>query len=242
MKKLFLLALILTLPLLAEEKICSNHTSQNQEELNNIEVSEALGYVVGRTLEMTGFKLDPEAFSKGIKEFSSGRKTPLNREECVKVLASFVEKSLQELSVKNLKKAEEFLAANSQNKDVIELEKGKLQYKVVQKGGGPEVKPYFSPLVQYTSKDLDGFVFSNSSKEVVDLGAVIPGLSKGLIGMKEGEKRTIYIHPDLGYGTKEAVLPNLLLIFDVEIIKANYAAENVAPDPMQEIALPKTYR
>ena len=38
--------------------------------------------------------------------------------------------------------------------------------------------------------------------------------------MKEGEKRRIYIHPELGYGTRGRLPPNSLLIFDVEIVEA----------------------
>ncbi len=39
--------------------------------------------------------------------------------------------------------------------------------------------------------------------------------------MKEGEKRTIYIHPEKAYGVTGHLPPNSLLIFDVEIIKAH---------------------
>ena len=38
--------------------------------------------------------------------------------------------------------------------------------------------------------------------------------------MKEGEKRRIFVHPDLGYGTSGHLAPNSLLIFDVEVVKA----------------------
>ena len=49
----------------------------------------------------------------------------------------------------------------------------------------------------------------------------IPGLKSGIIGMKEGEKRTIYIHPDRAYGTQGYLPPNSLLTFEIELIKAN---------------------
>ena len=39
--------------------------------------------------------------------------------------------------------------------------------------------------------------------------------------MKEGEKRVIYIHPDLAYGTYGSLPPNSLLIFEIEVVKAN---------------------
>lgn len=56
---------------------------------------------------------------------------------------------------------------------------------------------------------------------MISLDETIPGFNKGLIGMKEGEKRTLFIHPDYGYGTSGYLPPNSLLTFEVELIKAN---------------------
>lgn len=39
--------------------------------------------------------------------------------------------------------------------------------------------------------------------------------------MKEGEKRRLFVHPDLGYGTSGHLPPNALLIFDIELVKAD---------------------
>ena len=49
----------------------------------------------------------------------------------------------------------------------------------------------------------------------------LPGLNKALLGMKEGEKRTVFIHPDLGFGTHGYLPPNSLLTFDIEVVQAN---------------------
>ena len=38
--------------------------------------------------------------------------------------------------------------------------------------------------------------------------------------MREGEKRRIYVHPELGYGTAGHLPPNSLLIFDIEVLTA----------------------
>ena len=42
-----------------------------------------------------------------------------------------------------------------------------------------------------------------------------------MLGMKEGEKRKIFIHPEYAYGTKGSLPPNSLLTFEIEIVKAN---------------------
>lgn len=55
----------------------------------------------------------------------------------------------------------------------------------------------------------------------VGVGHVIKGWDEGVIGMKVGEKRRLYVPANLGYGARGAgavIPPNADLIFDVEVI------------------------
>lgn len=61
----------------------------------------------------------------------------------------------------------------------------------------------------------------NKEPILLPLTKVIPGFSQGMQGMKEGEVRVLYIHPDLAYGTAGQLPPNSLLIFEVKLIEAN---------------------
>ncbi len=122
----------------------------------------------------------------------------------------------------NLKQAEEFLTKNGKEKNVVSLEEGKLQYVKMKEGTGLAVQAHDSPLIRYTGKFLDGKVFGQSQDdEVISLDETLVGFSKSIVGMKEGEQRRIFIHPDLGYGKAGFLPPNSLLTFEIEVIKAN---------------------
>ena len=54
-------------------------------------------------------------------------------------------------------------------------------------------------------------------------GRVIRGWDQGVEGMQVGQKRTLIIPPELGYGSRGAgadIGPHAVLIFEVELIKA----------------------
>ena len=189
-------------------------------------ISEAMGHLIGKNLQALGLELDVQAIVKGIKDASEGKHPPMNEDECVQAIATLQEESFSAAAEKNRREADDFLEKNGKVSGVVTLENGKLQYKVVKKGEGEAVQPYNSPIVRYTARYLSGEVFGAvPDEEMISLDEAIPGFSKGLVGMKEGEKRTLYLHPDLGYGKQGHLLPNALLIFDVEVIRADASAD-----------------
>lgn len=189
-------------------------------------VSEAFGHLIGKNMETIGVDLDIELVVKGLQDAASGKDSPLSESECIEALASAQELAFQKKAEENLAAAEAFLKKNASDKKVVTLEEGKVQYKVDKRGKGIEVKEGFSPMIKYVGKYLDGSVFGQSEEEqMVSLGETIPGFTKGLVGMKEGEKRTLYIHPEYGYGTSGYLPPNSLLTFEIEVVKANAEQE-----------------
>ena len=95
-------------------------------------------------------------------------------------------------------------------------------------GDGIEVVNHSKVVVHYIGKLEDETVFDNSYKRgeffkfQIGTRQVIPGWETGLLGMKEGGKRTIFIPYDLAYGdigAGELIPPKSNLIFEIEIFK-----------------------
>ena len=167
-----------------------------QEEIATL--SEAVGHLIGQNLLTLGVPLDVDALARGLQHAAAGEKSPLSEEDCMKALASLQEASIARLGEKNLQEANAFLANNKETTGIISLEEGKIQYEVVKKGSGEEIQAYSAPLVRYKGHYLNGPPIPET-EDLIDLTETIPGLSSALLGMKEGELRTLYIHPAMGY-------------------------------------------
>lgn len=188
-------------------------------------LSEAFGHFIGRNLKAPGLSFDLDSIIQGIREGSEGKPSPLNEKEYEEMMTAVQEKAFKEMSSNNLKSANDFMQKNHDVAGVVEVVPGKLQFMIVKEGTGAAVEPHSSPKINYTGKYQDGTVFGTSEEMggpiTIPLDQTIPGFSKGIIGMKEGEKRRLFVHPDLGYGTTGQLPPNELLIFEIEAVKAN---------------------
>ena len=95
-------------------------------------------------------------------------------------------------------------------------------------GNGLEVKNHSKVSVHYIGKLEDNTVFDSSYDRgqlfdfQIGVRQVILGWETGLLGMKEGGKRTIFIPYELAYGESGAgslIPPKSNLIFEIEVIK-----------------------
>ncbi len=109
--------------------------------------------------------------------------------------------------------------------DAVGTDSG-LRYVVIEEGKGDESPAMGqSVTVHYTGSLLNGQVFDSSVKRgepaQFSVGQVIEGWNEALQMMKKGEKRTLIIPPELGYGKRGypgVIPPDSYLVFDVELI------------------------
>ena len=101
--------------------------------------------------------------------------------------------------------------------------------KIVEKKNDIIAQTGMQVAVHYQGRLEDGTVFDDSHKRgepisfTLGKGQVIKGWDQGIAGMSVGEKRTLTIPPELGYGEQGAgdvIPPNATLIFDVELVSA----------------------
>ena len=104
--------------------------------------------------------------------------------------------------------------------------KSGLMYVIDQEGSGDKSPKYGENVtVHYTGSLLNGKIFDSSiargEPATFRIGQVIEGWNEALQTMKKGERRTLIIPPDLGYGEygyPGVIPPNAYLIFSVELL------------------------
>ncbi|KAG8360657.1 hypothetical protein FVEN_g1739 [Fusarium venenatum] len=102
---------------------------------------------------------------------------------------------------------------------------------IITEGNGPSPKVGQTVSMEYTGwlqenggkgKQFDSSVGRGDFDVKIGVGQVIKGWDEGVVQMKLGEKATLLITPDYGYGARGfpgAIPPNSTLIFDVELKK-----------------------
>lgn len=106
-----------------------------------------------------------------------------------------------------------------------------LEYTITAKGNGKKAASGDKVKVHYTGKLLDGTKFDSSVDRgqpfdfKLGTGQVIKGWDEGIALLQEGDKVTLKIPAELGYGAQAtgSIPANSTLIFDVELIEVSQA-------------------
>ena len=187
--------------------------------------SKLVGYKIWNELKNSQDYYLLEDIIEGMKECQAGKPAPKeigSKEE--QLFSSEIEEEIIENTAKqNLAIAESYLADISTNPRMIEVEKGKIYYEVLQKGTGAGITFEGVYTFHYTIMTLDSEVVQDTRKsndpKNISLPDAMVGFSQGVLGMNYGERRRLYIHPDMAYRQASWLLPSeSLLIIDVELL------------------------
>ena len=175
---------------------CADENAELKTEKDRLSYS--LGMDIGRTLKSQAIDFDPETLARGIRDAHSGENLQLTEEEFRATMARFQEDMkakqqahVKEVSEKNLREGQEFLAENGKKEGVVSLPSG-LQYKVITQGDGPMPKDTDTVTVHYRGTLIDGTEFDSSYSRAepatFPVKGVIPGWTEALQLMKTGSK------------------------------------------------------
>ena len=135
-------------------------------------------------------------------------------------LMEFKDRIFNEEARKNLEIANQFLSQLPLKEHIVEVKEGKIYYEILQPGTGAVITDDSTPLIHFTEMDLSNAVLQDTTGKI-PLKETIAGFRQGVAGMQVGEKRKIYVHPDLAYGKFGQYASQQLIIFTVEIIDLN---------------------
>ena len=180
------------------------HVLEGQDVVNNIEQGNRINSV-----EIVRIGAEAEAFDASGDAFAT--------------LVDSVEKREKEALKEARKRIEQEIENRYPNTEITGTG---LRYIITKNGFGTESPKMGHPVkVHYQGQLLNGKIFDSSlvRKEpaVFNIGQVIEGWNEALMTMKKGEKRTLIIPPELGYGEygyPGVIPPNSYLIFDVELL------------------------
>jgi len=195
-------------PWLDDKHTVFGHVVQGQDVVNKIKQGDKIEKVtvIRQGAKAQSFKTDQAAFDKALGEMSSraAKRAESEKEESLKKVAQLLPGAKKSASG--------------------------IFYVINREGSGDKPEKGAMVTVHYTGLFLDGNVFDSSVQRgspfefQVGKGRVIKGWDESLMDMRPGEKRTVALPPELGYGSRGAggvIPPNAFLLFEIELLKVS---------------------
>ena len=186
------------------------------------------GYDFADELKNESELFDLEAAIEGIRQYMKGGvpKEDVSHILNEKSLKAYEKQLFEWKTQKNLEEAEGYLEMASRKATMHVLEKGSLIYEILEHGEGTAALTEGDTIkADYTLFNMSGKIIL-SSLEIEEnetlpfaLDDLLPSLSRAMVGMLPGEKRKIYVHPNLAYGKIGHLPPNSLLIMEIKLLE-----------------------
>lgn len=242
MKAPFLTALLLGLPLAAQEP-----DTAEPEDIRKAS-SYGFGYRTGvefaddtEPFGITPADLDMDAFLRGFLDAHRRREPGMpaaELEAAMQALGDLIQQREQQLATANLAAGQAFLEDNGRREGVVTTASG-LQYEVLEAGGDEryvepgEGQPDKQFLIRYRSRLIDGTELDTTHADEpvpLVLRDTIAGMHEAVTSMPVGARWRLFIPADLAYGEERRsaeIGPNSTLIFDLDLV----AIEDVPRHP-----------
>jgi|GEM_PF-4530062 peptidylprolyl isomerase len=189
--------------------------------LNHVQISEDLAQVLWSVMQSYEGEYSFKELIIHLWKLNGGKEEPKPLDQCLASLMKALEKKATDQKILNLQVADSYLQKLKGVNEIHELVKDKLYYRVITPGTGEIIKEQGSsfPLISFKEKTIHEEVLSENTSGIrLPLSEVITGLRNGLEGIRVGEKREIFIHPDLAYGEFPKPEPYSLIVIEVTLI------------------------
>eukprot|EP00871_Galdieria_phlegrea_P004825 jgi/Galph1/5343/GphlegSOOS_G3986.1 len=214
-----------------------------QERVKHLDVdlkglAKSYGHALGQSLINSGLGLDYNQVIEGIKMACTGQEFPMTLSEYERQMNQLQKAAQDFVSEMNWKEANQFFDETANDSDIHVIEAGKIVWEAGETTPDKDAQVAnkdSNVMIILQGRLLDGRVFF-SCPPADDTGEVVHPLTislknapyalrKGIDGMREGEDRTLYVHPEAAEGMSDlfgdVLPPNALLIFDVELVSAD---------------------
>lgn len=169
------------------------------------------------------------AFVSGIQAGLDGEAGPADDKAAMMQVQQYLQGRMMDIMAK---KTEAFYTELEANPNVKKSDSG-LYYEIIEEGDATKAGPEDTVKLNYEGSLPDGTVFDSSLKRgqpaTFPVAGVVPGFGEGVQLVGAGGKVKLYIPPQLGYGERpppgSGIPPNSILVFDVDLIEVNPAAE-----------------
>ena len=215
-------------------------------------ISYILGADIAKSFIKNEMKVNQEKLFKGFSDGMNKKDTMFTEAQITVIMKTYQEEMMKVIQDKAdaaakvaADAAKVFFAQNKTKEGVVELPDG-IQYKIMKEGTGAFPLETDKVTVHYKGTLLDGTVFDSSIDRgepvTFPLNQVIKGWTEGMQKCKLGGKIQLFIPSELGYGDKATgpIPANSALVFEVELLKIEAAAPEVAPATVTKAAPAKT--
>jgi FKBP-type peptidyl-prolyl cis-trans isomerase len=213
----------------------SNNQGNAAQGAGDAAYMQQVSYGIGRDFAMrlreNEIQLDMQSLMAGISDVFRGAQPKWSQQELDTVLQRFNKEmqqkamtEMQQVSAKNHREAENFLAQNARAQGVQTTPSG-LQYRVIQQGNGASPVVGDKVRCNYKGTLLNGTEFDNSQKHggpaELSVDRVIDGWKEALQKMHVGDKWQLFVPPKLAYDMNPptpTIEPGSLLVFELELL------------------------